>query len=206
MALPSTRTGPALGRAQDDHGPTWTGLETEGAGVVLDALDVSDHGVERGGHELVHLCRIVALDEIGRIAIAAEQGFQFVARDAGQHRGAGDLVAVQMQDGQYGAVMDRIEKLVRVPARGERPGLRLAVADHAGNDQVRIVEGRTVSVRQRITQLAALVDRPGCLGRDMTGDAARKRELLEQPLHSLLVLSDVQIDLAIGALQIGVRY
>ena len=43
--------------------------------------------------------------------------------------------------------MDRIEKFVRVPARGERAGLRFAIADDTGNEQIGIVEGRAERVR-----------------------------------------------------------
>ena len=91
-----------------------------------------------------------------------------------------------------------------MPARRQRPGLRLAVADHAGDDQVRVVERGAVGVRERVAQLAALVDRAGRLRRDVAGNAAGERELGEQPLHPLLVLGDVRVDLAVGALEVGV--
>jgi hypothetical protein len=205
-AVHTLRSGPALGRAQDDHGPARTGVEAEGAGIVLDALDLGDHGIERGGHQLVHRHGIIALDDIGLVTIALEQRLKLIAGDACEHRGTGDLVAVEVQDGQHGAVVDRVEELVRMPARRQRTGLRLAVADHAGDDQIRIVEGRAEGMRQRIAQLAALVDRPRRVRRDMAGDAAGKGELLEQPLHPVLIPGDVRIDLAVGAFQVGVRH
>ena len=188
FAIDHLRAGPALRRAQDHHGPARSFLEPIGAGVVLDALNLGDRGVERGGHELVHLHRVVALDEIGRVTVAAKERFQFVAGNAGQHGGAGNLVAVQVQDGQHGAVVDRIEKLVRMPTGGERAGLRFAIADDARDEQVGIIERRPVGVRQRIAQLAAFVNRAGRLRRDVARDAAGEGELLEQPLHPVLVL------------------
>ena len=206
FAVDDLRAGPALRRAQDDHGPAGTLLEPVRAGVALDALDLGDHRVERGGHELVHLHRVVALDEIRRVTVAAEERFQFVMRNARQHGGAGDLVAVQVQDGQHGAVVDRIEELVRVPTGGERAGLRFAIADDARDEQVGIVERRPEGVRQRIAQLAALVNRARRLRRDVARNAAGEGELLEQPLHPVLVLRDVGIDLAVGAFQVGVRH
>ena len=48
------------------------------------------------------------------------------------------------------------------------------------------------------------MDAAGRFRRDMARDAAREAELLEQPLHALGIPADVRIDLAIGALQIGV--
>ncbi|MPN60009.1 hypothetical protein SDC9_207732 [bioreactor metagenome] len=63
-----------------------------------------------------------------------------------------------MQNGQHRAVMHRIEKLVRVPACGERAGLRFPIADDAGDEQVGIVKRRPECVRERITQFAALVN------------------------------------------------
>ena len=168
--------------------------------------NVGDDSVERGGHELVHLHRVVALDEIRRVTVAAKQRFQFVVRNARQHRRAGNLVAVQMQDRQHRAVVHRIEKLVRVPAGGERAGFRFAIADDAGDEQVGIVERRAESVRQRVTQLAALMNRAGCLRRDVARNAAGKGELFEQPLHPVFILRDVGIDFAVGAFQVGVRH
>ena len=92
-----------------------------------------------------------------------------------------------------------------MPARRERSGFRFAIADHAGDDQIGIVERRAVSVRQRVTQFAALMNRAGRLGRDMAGNAAGERELLEQSLHALLVLRDVRINLAVCSFEVGVR-
>ena len=54
---------------------------------------------------------------------------------------------------------------------------------HDSDDQIRIVEGSAISVRKGIAQFAALIDRSGRFRRDVTGDAAWKRELLEQFLH-----------------------
>ena len=95
----------------------------------------------------MHDDRIVPFDEIRPITVAGEEALQLVVADPRQHRRAGDLVPVEMEDRQYGAVAPRIEKLVRVPARGERPGLRLTVADDACRDQAGVVEDRAVRVR-----------------------------------------------------------
>ena len=82
-----------------------------------------------------------------RITVAVENRLELVAGNARQHGGAGNLVAVQVQDGQHGAVVDRVEELVRVPAGGERTGLRFAIADDTGNEQLGIVKGRAERVR-----------------------------------------------------------
>ena len=81
--------------------------------------------------------RIVALDEIGRPAAAAEELLQLLVLDARQDRRIADLEAVQMQDRQHRAVRHRAEELVGMPRRRQRSGFRLAVADDAGDDQTR---------------------------------------------------------------------
>ena len=91
-----------------------------------------------------------------------------------------------------------------MPARRQRAGLGLAVADDAADEQVGVVERGAVGVRERVAELAALVDRAGRLGRDVRRDAARERELPEQLAQALLVAADVGIDLAVGALEVGV--
>ena len=67
-----------------------------------------------------------------------------------------------------------------MPARRERPGLGLAVADHAGDQEVGVVERRAKGVRERVAELAALVDRAGRLGRGVARDAAGEGELPEE--------------------------
>ena len=81
-----------------------------------------------------------------------------------------------------------------MPARRERPGLGLAVADDAADEQVRVVEGGAVGVRERVAELAALVDRARRLGRGVARDPARERELPEQLLQPGLVERDVRVD------------
>ena len=66
-----------------------------------------------------------------------------------------------------------------MPRGGERPGLRLAVADHAGDDEVGVVERRAVGMRQAVAELAALVDRARGLRRDMRADVAGKENCLK---------------------------
>ena len=124
--------------------------------------------------------------------------------NAGEHGRVRDLPAVQVQDREDGAVPRRVEELVRVPARRHRPGLGLAVADDAGDEKLRVVEGRAEGVRERVSELAALVDRPRRLGRDVAGDAAGEGELAEQPPQALRVLGDALVELAVGALEVRV--
>ena len=50
---------------------------------------------------------IVAFDEVRRPAVALEQVFQLLVRDAREHRRVVDLVAVEMKDRQHRAVADR---------------------------------------------------------------------------------------------------
>ena len=70
--------------------------------------------------------------------------------------------------------MHRIEIFVRMPAGGEWTGFRLAVAHHACDQEVGIVEGGTVGVRQAIAEFTAFIDGAGGLRRNVTGNAAGK--------------------------------
>ncbi|SAL79986.1 hypothetical protein AWB67_05548 [Caballeronia terrestris] len=151
----------------------------------------------------MHLCMVRSFDEIWLVSIAHEQRLEFLVADAREDGRVRDLVAVQVENRQHGAVAHGIEKLVRMPRRGERPGFRFAVADHTGDDEVRIVERGTIRMRQAVAQFAAFVDRAGRLRRDMRTDVAGKRELLEKFLHALDVFALVRIHLRVGALKIG---
>ena len=92
-----------------------------------------------------------------------------------------------------------------MPARRERPGLGFAVADDAGDEQVWVVERCAERVRERVAELAALVDRARRLGRDVRRDPAGERELAEELAQPGLVLGDVRVELGVGALEVGVR-
>jgi hypothetical protein len=100
-----------------------------------------------------------------------------------------------MEDGQDRAVGGWIEKFIGVPACGEGSGFGFAVADHTGHDQIGIVEGRSVSVYQRVAQLAAFVDGTGRFRGHVAGDSVGPTELTEEALDAILVLLDVRIDL-----------
>ena len=67
-----------------------------------------------------------------------------------------------------------------MPGGRQRAGLRFAVADHRGDDQIRIVERRAAGMREHVAQFAAFVNRAGSLRRAVAADAAGKRELLEE--------------------------
>ena len=164
-------------------------------------LDLVERPVQGGRHQLVHAGGIVSFDEIGRMAAAAQVLRQLLPVDAGENGGIGDLVAVEMEDGEHGPIGGRIQELVRLPGGGQRAGLGLAVADDAAGDQIRVVEDGSVGVGKRVAQLPAFVDRTRCLRGHMTGDASREGELLEEPLDPVFVLGNVGVVLAVRALQ-----
>ena len=79
-----------------------------------------------------------------------------------------------MKNRQHRAVANRIQEFVRVPARGERTSLGLAIADDAHGEEVGIVKHRAERVRERVAQFAAFVDGTRRFRRDVAGDAAGK--------------------------------
>ena len=78
--------------------------------------------------------------------------------DAGENAGIGNLVAVQVEDRQNHAVGHRAQELVGMPACCQRPSLRFAVADDAGDYQVGVVECRTVGMREGVAEFAAFMN------------------------------------------------
>ena len=204
FAVHHLRAGPALGSAQNDHRPLDVTHLLAGAGTFLDVVDLIDDDIQRIGHLGVHRHRGVALDEIGFPGAALEEALDFLMGHAAKDGGVGDLVAIQVQDGQHRTVAHGVQKFVGLPAGGQRASLGFAVAHGAGNDQIGVIEGCAEGMGDGVTQLAALVDGTRCFGGNVGGDAAGERELLEQFLHALFVTADVGVDFAVGAVQIGV--
>ena len=202
VALDLLGSGPALGRSQDDHRPERTNTVFRCAGGLLMLAYLVDGPLQYLCHSLVHLDRIAAFDEIRRVTIPDEQGLELLMTDPRQNRGVGDLVAVQIQDRQHGAVPSRVDELVGMPGGGQRSGLGFAVADDAGHDQIGIVECHSVGVRQAVAKLSALVDRTRRLRGHVAADVTGKRELLEETPHPFDVLALVRIDLGVRPFQI----
>ena len=205
LAVDLLRARPALRRAQHDHRPARAFRRLARARRLLDPGDVVQRVVERGGEFLVDGLGVVAGDEHRPVAVALHQCHELPLRDAREHGRVRNLVAVQVQDGENGAVRHRVQELVRVPARRQRPGLGLAVADYAADEQVGVVVGGTVCVRERVPQLAALVDRAGRLGRGVARNPTRERELAEELAQPVLARADVRVELGVRALEVRVR-
>src|SRR5882757_2496397 len=59
-------------------------------------------------------------------------------------------------------------------------------------------------MRERVAELATLVDRARRLGSDVGRNAAGEGELPKEPLDAVDVLGDVGVGLRIGAVEVGV--
>ncbi len=92
-----------------------------------------------------------------------------------------------------------------MPARRERARLRLPVADDTGDSEAGVVERRAVGVRERVAELAALVDRAGRLRCGVARDPAGERKLPEQRAEPRLVSRDVRIELRVRPLEVCLR-
>ena len=206
LAVHFLRPRPSFWRSQDDHGPTRTCPVAARTCFLLNLADFVNNAIQRLGHQLMHDGRVIPLDKIRLVAVADEETFQLIPADAGQHCWVGDLVTVQMQDGKHGPVYRRVEELVGMPGGRQRPGFRFSIADHTGDNQVRVVERRPKRVRQRVAQLAPLVNRTRCLRGRVARNASRKGKLFEQTPHSLFVLRHRRIEFAVRALQIRVGH
>ena len=202
------RPRPALRAPQHQHGPAGARGAVPAAGRPLERANLVERLVERRREALVSVCgRLVELarHEERPPPVALEECDELVLRDAGEHGRVRDLVAVQVQDREHGSVGGRVQELVRVPARRERPSLRFAVADDARDEEVGVVEGGAEGVGQGVSELAALVDRARRLGRDVRGDPARERELAKERAQPVLADGDVRVELGVRAFEIGVR-
>ena len=157
------------------------------------------------GQRGVDAGRIVADDEERIVPMPAKEPPHFLVALAREHRRIRDLVAVEMEHGQHGAVARGIEEADALPRPFEGTGLRLPVADHRHHHQIRVVERGAERVREHVPELAAFMDGTRHRWTHMARYAVRGGELPEEQLHPLAVTGDVWIDLAPSALQPDVR-
>ena len=202
LAIHLLGAGPALGGAQHDHRPAGTEGFTTGAGLFLLRSDVENCLLEGHRHLAVHRHRVGAFDEDRRPAVSLEQVLQFLVIDPTEDRGVGDFVTVEVKDRQHGAVPNRVQEFVDVPAGGQGTGFGLTVADAGNRDQLRVVEDGATSVGQHIAQLAAFVNRARHLSCAVAADMPREGEHLEELLQSFRVDRLVWIPLRIAAIDV----
>ena len=209
LAVDLLGAGPALGRAEHDHGVGRAdhGLACGDLGLRsgLDVTDLVKDLLKQGGKALVDACVTLVVKagdkEVRLVAHALKELGELLIGHAGEDGGVGDLVAVEVQDRQDDTVGCRVHELVGLPRGRERAGLGLAVAHHGHGQQARVVHNGTVSVAERVAELAALVDGTGRLGRKVARDAAGIGELAEELLQADLVIGDVGADLTVGAVE-----
>ena len=208
LAVDLGGAGPALRRAQDDRRPARAhrGGGAGRPGLGLDRGDPLVAAVERRRELAVDPARVGAADEDRLVAVAGEQLADLLLARPAEHGRPGDLVLVEVEDRQHGAVAGRVEEAHPLPGALQRPGLRLAVADHAGDQQVWVVEGGAEGVDEGVAELAALVDRARRRHADVAGDPARGRELADQAQQPRLVGGDLGVELRVGALEVGVGH
>ena len=163
ICLPSTTLGPVqpLGVRSTIMGHTGRSALLFSRAFFWMAL-ISSMTVSHGlGHELVHGHGVVALDEVRLPAAALEEALDLLVGDTGEDGGVANLVAVQVQDGQHGAIGDGVEELVGLPRGGQGAGLGFAVAHKPRWQSGRGCQHSAESVGNGVAQLAALVDGAG---------------------------------------------
>src|SRR6516164_4838325 len=196
------RRSPTFRASQHDHRPPRPHSLTTVSSLFLDLADLQNTMFQCGGHRLMHAGRIAPFYKIRRVTVADEQRFQLFMTNAGQQRRGINLVAIEVQDGQHGPICDRVEELVAVPARGQRPRLCFAITHHHERYQVWSFVDSPVSVRGAVAQFTSLMDASGRFRRGVATDSPGERELFKEPLHPGQVLALVRVDFGIRSLEI----
>ena len=174
--------------------------------MALDVLDLADDDIQGLCHTLMNVFGIITFNEIGFISVSLEELTQLLFGDTCQHGRIGDLVAVEVQNRKHGAVMNRVEKFVRMPTGSQGASFRFAITHHAGYQQIGVVESSAKGMGQRIAQFTSFMDGARRLRRHVAGDAPGKGKLLEQSLHSRFVLGDVGVQLGVDTFQVSIGH
>ena len=201
------RSGPALGCPQhEDRPPGPPAGRAAPTRLGLDGADLRVAGVQSLCEPRVHDRRIVTLDKVGLVAMTLEEARDLRVVGPAQDGGPGDLVLVEVQDRQHRTVPARVEEADALPGALQGSRLCLAVANHGGHEQVRVVEGRAEGMGEHIAELAALVDRARGGNAHMARHAAGRGELAEESTHALEVARDLRVDLRIRSLEVNVGH
>ena len=140
---------------------------------------------------------------MGSVAEAFVKGGEFRITGAGGDGGAGNFVAVEVQDGENRAVARGIQKFDALPTAFERAGFGFTIADDAGDDEFGIVEGGSEGVDERVAEFAAFVHRVGRVRAAVAGYSAWGGKRAEEEAHAVEILGDFGMHFGVGAFQVG---
>ena len=124
------------------------------------------------------------------VAVPLEQRDELVLGNAREHGRVRDLVAVEVEDRQHGAVRTRVEELVRVPARREGPVSASPSPTTQETSRSGLSNAAPYACDERVAELAALVDRSWRLRRDVARDAAGNENWRKSPRRPVHVAAD----------------
>ena len=91
-----------------------------------------------------------------------------------------------------------------MPGSSQRTGFCLSVSYNYSSDQIRIVKNGSESMSDRISQLAAFINRAWCFRCAVAWYAAGERELFEHFFHSLFITADIRIYFTVASVKIGI--
>ena len=144
-----------------EHGPERPVRKTTSARILLARANLGVGPVERRPHRAVDDLGIITADFTGGISEAPEVRSELVRRETREHRRTGQLVAIQVQDRQDGAIGRRVEHVDGLPRCAQRSGFGLAVADQARDEELGIVQRDAEGVGEGIAELSASWRVPG---------------------------------------------
>src|SRR5580658_1861823 len=91
-----------------------------------------------------------------------------------------------------------------MPGGCKRARFSLAISHRDSDDEVRIVERRSVRMGDGVPEFAAFVNRTRSLRRAVRADSPGKRELPEEFQHACFVTALIRINLGVMPLEIAI--
>ena len=142
----------------------------------------------------------------GVVAVAAQQASTISPRRARPSTvGPEILFSLRCRIGSTAPSRAGLRKRMPFHEPSSGAGLGLAVADHAGDEQVGVVEGGAEGVHERVAELAALVDRARRRHADVARDPARaSRTGAPAAAGPPSSAETSRVDLRVGALEVDV--
>src|SRR5215510_3895117 len=120
---------PSFRRSEDDHRPGRALGEAGSPRLVLYVANLFVAPIQRSGKLLVHDHGVIAGNKLRCMTMTAKKINKLVLRNAGVYSGAGDLVAIEVQNRKHGSIAHWVEKLVTLPASLEGGGFGFVLCD-----------------------------------------------------------------------------
>jgi len=170
---------------EDEDGPARFYDGVPAACCLLDNGNLCEAPFERCSEVVVEVWEVG--DDADLVAVAGEEGDDFLVVHGSEDGAFRDFEAVDVEDGEDGTRFGRVDVLEAMPSSSGGTGLCFAIAYDAAYNEVWVVHDGAKGGTECVAEFTAFVDCTRSFGVDVAGESTRNAEASDELLKACTV-------------------